>query len=106
MRGVAETTRRMVDKVGEPVLLRRTGQRDIEATAVIRAGSGAELIGSIEQQDKIAVIGAQEVLASDWGSLPRRGDFLVIQGKSNSIDTVSPFYVSGELVRVEILVRG
>jgi hypothetical protein len=102
----ATRTAGAVDRRGEPVCIRRTGEADINTMAVIRTIDGADLVGGIQQNDRKVIMGAGDILAARWSSLPKRGDQLLFQGIVTSIQLVAPFYTGGELVRFEMTVRG
>jgi hypothetical protein len=95
-----------VARRGEPVCIRRSGQPDIQTMAVVRTIDGADLIGDMQQNDRKVSMGATDIIAAGWPSLPKRGDQLLFQGIVTSIQLVSPFYSGGELVRLEMMVRG
>jgi hypothetical protein len=38
--------------------------------------------------------------------VPRKGDKIIIEGRERNIEAAAPFYINGELVRLELQCRG
>ncbi|MFD1623890.1 hypothetical protein [Azospirillum griseum] len=108
---------------GEPVLLRRfygvnpRTSVDVECMAFVRGYKPQELIGSITQTDIFVILSPTEIERAKWpgGSglsgtpdprVPRKGDSLVVRGTMRNVEAVGPVYARGELVRIEMNVKG
>ena len=108
---------------GEDVVLRRISGSgatatsvDVTCRAVVRGYRPEELVGGIAQGDSQVILSPSEIRASGWpdpdgspsgsASLPRKGDKLIVQGRMRTIEAVAPILVAGELVRIDLQVRG
>jgi hypothetical protein len=113
-------------RYGQNVIVRRQvgndAQQATDATvrAVVRGYEPQELAGGIQQGDSRVIISPVDLAAAHWpggqpvGSppspldaiVPRAGDRVVIAGRSRAIVMSAPIYVDGELVRIDMQVRG
>jgi hypothetical protein len=108
---------------GEDVVLRRIGGSgatatsvDVTCRAVVRGYRPEELVGGIAQGDSQVILSPSEIRSSGWpdpdgspsgsASLPRKGDKLIVQGRMRTIEAAAPIQVAGELVRIDLQVRG
>ena len=108
---------------GEDVILRRISGSGPSATsieevcrAVGRGYPPEELVGGIAQGDSQVILSPSEIRVSGWpdlggspsgtASLPRKGDKLIVQGRVRTIEAAAPIQVAGELVRIDLQVRG
>jgi hypothetical protein len=109
---------------GEDVILRRqVGERpnvvniDIGVRAGVRSYQPHELVGDIKQTDSHVIISPTQIREAQWPggslpnqkvdpSLPRMADRCIIAGRDRAVEVVNPFYVNGELVRIEMRVLG
>lgn len=108
---------------GEDVVLRRISgsgasitNTDVTCRAVVRGYRPEELGGGIAQGDSQVILSPSEIRASGWpdpggspsdaASLPRKGDKLIVKGRMRTIEAVAPIQVAGELVRIDLQVRG
>ena len=108
---------------GEDVVLRRISGSgpsatsvDVTCRAVVRGYRPEELVGGIAQGDSQVILSPSEIRLSGWpdpdgspsgsASLPRKGDKLIVQGRMRTIEAVAPIQVAGELVRIDLQVRG
>lgn len=114
---------RQISAIGEMVKLHRTTGTTNSATfsadvlAIVRPFGSKEIIGSISQGDFNVAISPSRLIAAHWPGeqvspvigdaiVPRTTDRITISGKSRQIVSVSPRYVSGAIVRIDIQVRG
>jgi hypothetical protein len=103
-------------------LVRVTGTTNqIRFTAAVRAYARGyfprELGNEIIQGDTKVIISPTDIERAQWpgaqvlnsvgdNRVPRRGDKIVIQGRERMIMAATPFYIDGELVRLELQARG
>lgn len=118
---------RALARAGEDVILRRvTGfgpsqtRRDALCRAFIRGYQPHELTASVIQGDTKVTISPSDIEAALWPDgvsvtstpagvdprVPRPGDELVINGLARAVKAAAPLYVAGELVRIDLQVRG
>ena len=108
---------------GQDVILRRISGSgpsatsiDVACRAVVRGYRPEELVGGIAQGDSQVILSPSEIRSSGWpdpggspsgsASLPKKGDKLIVQGRMRTIEAVAPIQVAGELVRIDLQVRG
>lgn len=113
---------------GEDIVLRRvkgstvaTIQNvDVTCRAFVRGFAPHELVGSITLQDSRVILSPTQIDAADWPAdeadstslidprVPRknRGDKCIIQGKVHSVESAKGILIDGELVRIDMVVRG
>lgn len=96
---------------GETVTLRRmTGTQriplDVECRAVVTGYAPNELVGSIEQGDRKVILSPTEMRRRQWVWPPRRGDRVLIGGKTFQVEAVDNRTAGDELVRTELRIRG
>ena len=108
---------------GEDVILRRISGSgpsatsiDVACRAVVRGYRPEKLVGGIAQGDSQVILSPSEIRSSGWpdpgglpsgsASLPKKGDKLIVQGRMRTIEAVAPIQVAGELVRIDLQVRG
>ena len=115
---------RQISKHGEKVdLIRLTGTQltplTVTCRAFVRAYRPEELVGGIIQGDSRVILSPQEIEANGWPGpnssatptgqdrrVPRKGDRIVIAGKVRNIESGTPVYLAGQLVRIEVQARG
>lgn len=109
------TYRRMMELVGETVLIRRytgTGTNrpkfDAEVVARITSFEPHELVGTIQQGDRKLIVLAQDLFNAQFPIPLRKGDKAVVRGKELNIEAPdeNTRRVSGELIAYELQVRG
>lgn len=111
-----EAAARLANRYGQTVILRRLTMAgtvaipfDIEVKAKIRAYQPDELVGSITQADREAVVSALDLLALQWPVPPREGanaDRLVLDGKVAVVQSVEPrASLSGEVAMYALRIR-
>lgn len=109
---------------GQDVTLRRlTGTQlipfDVVCRAFVRGYGPDELTGTIAQGDSLVILSPTEIEANDWPGpnssatpdtsdrrVPRKGDKVVIAGRVRNVEAPAPIYLGGELVRINLQVRG
>src|SRR5262245_59096636 len=115
---------RQLAQHGEDVELRRLTGTQLISFAVtcrgfVRGYQPEELVGGIEQGDGKVVLSPREIERSGWPGpnssstptdqdrrIPRNNDKCVIAGRARNIEAATPIYLDGELVRIELQVRG
>lgn len=109
---------------GQDVRLQRlTGTQqvffEVTCRALVRGYEPRELIGGILQGDSKVILSPGEIEANGWPGpnssatptaqdrrIPRKDDKVVIAGKTRNVEAGAPIYLAGELVRIELQVRG
>lgn len=118
---------RALEKNGQDVVLRRTvgsaSQVNIDVTcrAMVRDYAPQELVGQIIQGDSHVIISPTQITAAQWPGgqpiasppvqtdprVPRPNqDKVIVAGRLRNVQAATPIYVVGELVRIEMQVRG
>ena len=95
---------------GEDIVLRRMTHVGTISTPSDRPGIRAhvrgyrpdELVGNIAQGDRRVILSPTGL----GGDLPKRGDFVLIAGRSCKIEAAPEIRVGGVVVRIELQVRG
>lgn len=121
-----EALDRSLARSGEDIILRRTVGTtnqiniDVGCRAKVRGYQPQELVGSIIQGDSLVIISPTQIERAQWPGgrpikstpdltdprVPRNSDAVIIAGRQRSVQAATPFYVDGELVRIEMQVRG
>lgn len=101
----------MIDQIGAAVTLRRpTGPSgitfDVPLMAVIRGYAPNELVGGIQQGDRRAIVSNRFILERQWPGPPRRGDQLIVDGRTTTIQAVDSTEVGDLIVKHELQIRG
>ena len=111
---------------GQQVTLRRivgtTNQTavDCQCWAFVRGYSANELAGAIIQGDSAVILSATDIIEAQWPGgqpvtsppgatdprVPRKGDKVIIEGKTRNVEYAEPIYVAGALHRINLQVRG
>jgi hypothetical protein len=103
-------TAAMLARYGETVLLRRpTGQAqfiDVSCAARVDQFQQHEITGGVMQGDRKVILSNQEIEAETWPGPPRRGDQIVIGGRTTTAQGVETISVGGQIVRHNVQVRG
>lgn len=118
--------RRLAER-GQDVILRRvtgTGpgqtRRDAPCRAFVRGYRLAELTANIAQGDTMVTLSPTDIQAALWPDgeavtstpagvdprVPIRSDQVVIAGLARTVLAAAPLYVAGDLVRIDLQVRG
>lgn len=117
---------RMLAAFGQDVTLRRvtgtTHQTNVDCTcrALVRGYRADELAGGIIQGDSLVILSATDIIAAQWPGgqpvtsppgatdprVPRKGDKVIIEGKTRNVEYAEPIYVAGALHRINLQVRG
>lgn len=103
-------TAAMLARYGETVVLRRpTGQAqfiDVSCAARVDQFQLNEIAGGIVQSDRKVVLSNREIEADAWPGPPRRGDQIIIGGRTTTVQGVEAVAVRGQVVRYNVQVRG
>ncbi len=104
------TVAHAIDRVGKPATLRRVAGpgRFVSVTlkAVWRGYQPQELAGGIVQGDREVRIGNAEIAARKWPGPPRRGDQMILEGRTFTVMAADSPNI-GETTAMHILqVRG
>jgi len=91
----------------------------VDCRAFVRDYDPDELVGGIIQGDTKVVLSPTEIEAQGWPGpnssatptnqdrrVPRKDDKALLAGKSRNVETGKPVYLNGELVRINLVVRG
>ena len=116
---------RAIARTGETVTLRRTTgttpqvNYDVILSALVRGYKASELISGsgIVQGDALVSLSPSGLDRAQWPGgqapntagdvrVPRVGDKIIRQGKTTAVQSANPFYVRGELARIEVQIRG
>lgn len=109
------TYRRMLDLVGEDVIIRRytgSGASRPKFDATVRARvteyEPRELVGLLQQGDRRLIVMADDLVAAQFSLPLHKGDKAVVRGKELNIETPddNTRRVDGELIAYELQVRG
>ncbi|SHF02448.1 hypothetical protein SAMN02745157_1463 [Kaistia soli DSM 19436] len=106
--------RRQIDKHGEPVALRRVNRRpDPDADLPIRArvlsqAKPDDLVNAVSQSNRVIVMLAADIEASDWPGPPLKGDKVILRGRALTITAVDDDKrrIAGVLIAYEITAGG
>lgn len=90
---------------GQTIKLRKTNTAagQIEVLGFVRGYKPDEVVGIISAGDTKIVCSPKGL---DPASLPATNGFAVVQGTPRRIISATPFYIGGELVRMELQVCG
>ena len=102
---------------GHDAVLRRstwsgTNKASADVTVRIKLQGYApdELVGGIMQGDSKVVMAPTQIKAAGWPAgtpePPKAGDTLVSAGRARAVIAAEPIYLGGELVRINLQVRG
>ena len=112
---------------GEDIILRRivgtvnTVNIDVVVRASPRAVSGPdELVNGIGQDDLKIILSPTQIKAAQWPgggingvapfnpdrSLPKRGDRVIVKGRSYHVEISNPIAIDDEVVRIELTTKG
>jgi hypothetical protein len=95
-------------EAGEPVLLRRIATPPVAVQCAARVDDFAphEIAGAVQQGDRRVIICNAEIAAAGWPGPPRRGDQLIIDGRTTTIQGCATLRIGSEVVRHTLQVRG
>lgn len=108
-------------KHGEDITLQRvTGGVTVAAAvtcrAFVRGYQPSELVGGITQQMSKVILSPTEIIDASWTSgrpanedqrIPMKGNKVLIAGtKARNVEAAVGIYVAGQLVRIEMMVKG
>lgn len=94
---------------------------EVTCRASVRQYQPSELAGGIIQGDSLVILSPTEIIKAQWpGGTPQssdadkrvprggagQGDKVIIQGRARNIEAAAPYYLAGELVRIELQCRG
>ena len=102
---------RAVHVSGEQIRLRRTtGTQqiplDVDCHACVRGYAPDELLGTIAQGDRKVILSPTEMKNAQWTWPPRVNDKCIIGGKQFTVFGTDNLSIGGQLVRIELQVRG
>ena len=114
-------------RAGEDIILTRTVHRSgsnvavpVTCRAVVRALKLEEVVGNFQMSDQLVILSPSQIFAAAWpgqdddipaGStvdhrIPRANDMVKARGRDMRVILPKSFFVGGELVRIELVVRG
>lgn len=112
---------------GEEIVLTRTVRRSgsditvpVTCRAAVRALKLEEVVGNFQMSDQLVILSPSQIFAAAWpgqdddipvGStvdhrIPRANDIVKARGRDMRVILPKSFFVAGELVRIELVVRG
>ena len=104
------TTAAMLARYGETVVLRRPtgGGTAIDVTCAARVDQFQphEITGGVPQGDRNVILSNREIEAANWPGPPRRGDQVIIGGRTTTVQGVDTVSVGASIVRHNVQVRG
>lgn len=74
--------------------------------AFVRGYRAEELTGGIQQGDTLVILSPTTLAAGGWAGLPKRGDKTLIDARLRNVEIADPVRINGEVVRVNLTVRG
>ena len=83
--------------------------------AFVRGYEPDQMVGGITQQHRRVILSPTQIIAAGWtsgrpasedGRVPKEGNKVIIGGKVHNVEAAGPKYVAGELVRIELSVKG
>jgi hypothetical protein len=95
----------LVQKTGRPVTLKRSGVADLPVTAKVRGYQPQEVIGEVQQGDRLVIFGTAEITAAVWPAPPKKGDQIVID-RTTTVESVEARYVGSVAALYFARVRG
>lgn len=110
---------RALARCGEDIVLRRTGV-DLPVRAHVRTFRQEELTGGVMLGDLKVILSPTGLDDADWLAaipagtppfdpdrrVPRRNEKAIVQGRLRNVENPMPIMMGGELVRIELVVRG
>lgn len=108
---LAASTPRMLARNGRAMTLRRrvgttAAFTDVTVVGRLRDFSPEQLVGGVMQGDAEAVIDAGPVLAAAGFAPPRKGDLLVVDGRTWAVQGCQPRAIGAQVVAYDLWVRG
>ncbi len=108
---------RFLVKRGEDVTLRRivgTGaspdNQDCTIRAHVRALKDDELVANVKQDDRMLIMSPTQIMAANWPGgafeLPAENDKAIVAGTPCNAEFVKPIRMAGQVVRIEMRIRG
>lgn len=88
---------------------------EVVCRAFVRGYQPQELVGGITQQDRKVILSPTQIIAAQWTSgrpafddqrVPMKGNRVFVAGRPCNVEAAAGLYVAGELVRIEMQVRG
>jgi hypothetical protein len=79
---------------------------EVAVRGVARGYRPEELVGTIVQGDRIVIISNAEIEAAGWPGPPRRGDLLVMDGVTTTVQAPDPRWLLSETLGHVLQVRG
>lgn len=108
---VAASVADAIEEVGSEARLRRLSGRagiwfDVTVKAVGRGYQPNELTGGIIQGDREFKVSNREIVARRWPGPPRKGDQVITEGRTFTVQAADPVSVGDEIALHIIQARG
>lgn len=100
------STAAMVEREGDPIVIKRASTPDLNTIGFIRNYDPAELVEDIIQGDRQVIISNEDIVAQGWPGPPRRNDQIMIEGKTTTVTHVKSIRFRGDTIRHDVSVRG
>ena len=102
---------RMLERLGEPVTLRRTATSapttaDVTVRGVVRGSHPDEMAGGINQYDSSIVLADRPIAVAGWPGPPEAGDRVVVRGRVRHVQAVETVAIGAVSIRHNLTVRG
>ena len=97
-----------LSEVGQFVTLRRPGAppTDVACLSFVRGFSSEEMNGGLISGDRSAIVSDKEIAAAGWPGPPRKGDQLVVRGRTATLQNVETVVLGDVIVRHNLTIRG
>lgn len=101
----------MIERRGRFMSLRRrigttSTYTEVAVRGLDRGYTAEELVGSIAQGDRRVIISNAEISAANWPGPPRRGDIIVIDGVTTTVQAPDTRHLLSETLGHVLQVRG
>lgn len=91
---------------GQTVTMKRSGVADLVVKASVAGYQPHELVGGIQQGDRKVFIAESDLSDASWPSPPRKGDQIVISGKTAMVQAVDTRSLGENVALHVVTVRG
>lgn len=99
-----------IQREGQSLVLRRviTGVApvSVDLKGVVKDYKPNELVNGVQQGDRMVIICNAEIESESWPGPPRKGDQVVIDGKTATVQYCNTLRLRGQVARHNLQVRG
>jgi hypothetical protein len=102
---------RSLSRNGQDITLRRVvpnaSNIDVTVRAFVRGYQPEEIVGGVQYGDSLVILSPSSLLNTAWPDpLVKRLDKVVVDGRLRTVENAWPVNVNGEIVRINLQVRG